>query len=471
MPPKKVPLHQLAPPLPQKTPLRDVSTKKIYHIGTQIATGGFGRIYSCSEEGSRKENYCCKVEPQGNGPLFTEVNVFQRILRAADINAYKTGRKITWLGVPPMISTGIFDYKQDKLRYLIIPKYATSLEEIREKKKVFDPKACLKIVKCVLDALEYLHTKSYVHADIKAGNILLEDPANLSTSVLVDYGLARMASANVEKPDKKRAHNGTAIFTSIDAHRGLNPSYRGDIEILGYNVIYWLTGTLPWQNLESNAEKVFAAKQDFVKDVKENLKKVLEKHQSCFSWVEKLFRVALDTPYTSGVNFKQIHQACNTGSTASPAKKATPSVVRASTKRSSTEDEENRKDVKKAKVTAPAKATRVERKKVFVKEVNASESDSSPSPVVTPLKRANGVAHTSSAPTSKQNGQNGIIKKSRVATAIKQDPQQLRTKVPGMLNFATKGRRSIIINKIAKRSRRKATSSQENDDNSESSEI
>ena len=40
-----------------------------------------------------------------------------------------------------------------------------------------------------IDVLEYLHTNDYVHADIKAGNLLLgiKDPHQ---SYLVDYGLA-----------------------------------------------------------------------------------------------------------------------------------------------------------------------------------------------------------------------------------------------------------------------------------------
>ena len=41
-------------------------------------------------------------------------------------------------------------------------------------------------------------------------------------------------------------YHGTARFTSLDAHRGLHPSYRGDLEILAYNILYWLTGSLPW---------------------------------------------------------------------------------------------------------------------------------------------------------------------------------------------------------------------------------
>uniref|UniRef100_A0A0K0DNY8 non-specific serine/threonine protein kinase n=1 Tax=Angiostrongylus cantonensis TaxID=6313 RepID=A0A0K0DNY8_ANGCA len=89
--------------------------------------------------------------------------------------------------------------------------------------------------------------QNYTHADIKAANILLERPNDFSSCVLVDYGLARMSSSNEDRPLKQRAHNGTPLFTSCDAHRGCHPSYRGDLEILAYNIMYWLNGSLPWQ--------------------------------------------------------------------------------------------------------------------------------------------------------------------------------------------------------------------------------
>lgn len=35
------------------------------------------------------------------------------------------------VGLPHMISGGIFDYKEDKMRFLVMPKYAGSLEAVR----------------------------------------------------------------------------------------------------------------------------------------------------------------------------------------------------------------------------------------------------------------------------------------------------------------------------------------------------
>jgi hypothetical protein len=42
---------------------------------------------------------------------------------------------------------------------------------------------------------------------------------------------------------------GTALFASINAHRGQDLSRRDDIESLVYTLIYLVTGSLPWKNI------------------------------------------------------------------------------------------------------------------------------------------------------------------------------------------------------------------------------
>lgn len=72
---------------------------------------------------------------------------------------------------------------------------------------------------------------------------------------LIDYGLAckyRLSNGKHRKfgRDERKAHAGTLMFCSRDAHYGA-PSRRSDIESLAYNMVYWLTGYLPWcENIE-----------------------------------------------------------------------------------------------------------------------------------------------------------------------------------------------------------------------------
>ena len=48
---------------------------------------------------------------------------------------------------------------------------------------------------------------------------------------------------------------GTALFASINAHKGSELSRRDDIESLVYTLIYLITGTLPWKNINIKKKK------------------------------------------------------------------------------------------------------------------------------------------------------------------------------------------------------------------------
>ena len=76
-----------------------------------------------------------------------------------------------------------------------------------------------------LDVLEYIHSKEYVHADIKGSNLLIgHKPTTENQVFLVDFGLARYFANDGRhkeyKYDQRKAHDGTIEFTSRDAHIG-----------------------------------------------------------------------------------------------------------------------------------------------------------------------------------------------------------------------------------------------------------
>ena len=60
--------------------------------------------------------------------------------------------------------------------------------------------------------------------------------------------------------DERRAHDGTLEYTSRDAHIGAH-SRRGDLETLGYNLVHWVSGTLPWLK-DMDPQVVFLSHSD-----------------------------------------------------------------------------------------------------------------------------------------------------------------------------------------------------------------
>lgn len=129
----------------------------------------------------------------------------------------------------------------------------------------------------LVDVLQYIHENEYVHADIKAANLMLgyKDPEQV---YLADYGLSyRYCPDGAHKEYKenpKRCHDGTIEYTSLDAHKGLAPSRRSDLQILGFCLLHWLCGSLPWDSVLKNPTQVQEAKARLMDNLPESVQKL-----------------------------------------------------------------------------------------------------------------------------------------------------------------------------------------------------
>ncbi|CAI9728879.1 serine/threonine-protein kinase VRK1-like [Octopus vulgaris] len=266
--------------------------RKRYSIIKKIGFGGFGLIYTARQVGSSpaKEDVA-KVEPIGNGPLFNELHALQTIARPNIIQNYLKGKRLAHLAIPEFIANGIHEYKSKQYRFIIIPKYGKNLRTfLEENGSHLNESTVYCVAKQMIDALECIHHHGYVHADLKAGNILFAADSNKIDKVyLIDYGLASKIfidkNHKVYKPEKKNAHNGTLLYTSLDAHEGACPSRRGDLQILGFCMYEWLTGSLPWKKYSENKEQVKHEKEVLL----QNLSKIpFETLRTYFKTIEKL---------------------------------------------------------------------------------------------------------------------------------------------------------------------------------------
>jgi len=278
-------VHKLPETICEGEILRDIQ-KRQWRIGKSIGVGGFGEIYAASDVIDKPVNsearYVVKIEPHSNGPLFVEMNFYIRVAKADMIDEWKKSRKLKFMGMPQFIGSGSHLYKGEKYRFMVMERFGTDVQKLFEaNNKSFPLNTVLNLGLRIIDVLEYIHDKQYVHADIKGSNLLLGFGKGKENEVwLVDFGLAcRYSNDGVHKeykPDVRKAHNGTIEFTSRDAHIGAN-GRRGDFEILGYNLLQWLCSRLPWEDKLTDTDYVAAQKNRYMSDIPSLMKQCFQK--------------------------------------------------------------------------------------------------------------------------------------------------------------------------------------------------
>lgn len=155
---------------------------------------------------------------------------------------------------------GFRDWFESKDKFYIVTQLATGgelFDRIVEQGKFTEYDAA-NVVKQILEALKYLHSKNIVHRDLKPENILYLTPDPDSNVVLADFGIAKKLQSLDEV---LRSSAGSFGYAAPEVVLGVGHGKPCDIWSLGVVTYTMLCGYSPFRSDNVN---------DFIMEVKKN---------------------------------------------------------------------------------------------------------------------------------------------------------------------------------------------------------
>ncbi|XP_030444172.2 casein kinase 1-like protein HD16 [Syzygium oleosum] len=246
------------PPIPEQVQIDD---SPVYRIERKLGKGSFGEVYvgraispstSCDQTGLEAAEVAIKLQHKHGkgreGGIPTEWKVYDDLGEGH--------------GIPlPQVH---YRGQQGDYHVMIMDMLGPSLQATLDN---VIPNLPLEAIACIaveaISILEKLHSRGYIHGDVKPGNFLLGPPGTPEEKrlFLTDLGLATRwqdpsTGSHVKYNQTPDDFRGTIPFASVHTQLGRTSSRRNDLESLVYMLVYLIRGHLPWQS-DQGEDKAF----------------------------------------------------------------------------------------------------------------------------------------------------------------------------------------------------------------------
>ncbi|KAF3788887.1 Casein kinase I [Nymphaea thermarum] len=248
-------------PLPEKV---QVGGSPVYRIERKLGKGGFGQVYV-----GRRVSTPNSSGATGSGAIEVALKFEHRSSKGCNYGPPYEWQVYNALGGSHGVPRVHYKGRQGDYYVMVMDMLGPSLWDVwnnNAHNMSTEMVACIAIE--AISILEKMHSRGYVHGDVKPENFLLGPPGTPEEKklFLVDLGLATRwrdssTGQHVEYDQRPDVFRGTVRYASVHAHLGRTGSRRDDLESLAYTLVFLLRGRLPWQGYQGENKSFLVCKK------------------------------------------------------------------------------------------------------------------------------------------------------------------------------------------------------------------
>ncbi|KAG5928141.1 hypothetical protein E4U42_001201 [Claviceps africana] len=217
--------------------MKDILINDRYRVDYKIGEGGFGLVYAGTDTTTDEEVAIKLTHESGE-------------VEALEYEASTYASLSGSVGIPRMLWYG----NECEFQVLVQELLGPTLEDVFNYcYRRFSLKTVLLIADQCIRRIKCIHDKGYVHCDIKPNNLLLGVGRSGNVIYTIDFGIAmdfEESDGRVIRDDRPLGK--ATQYATINNHKWLDQSRVDDLESLGYVLLYFAHGSLPWHGLKTN---------------------------------------------------------------------------------------------------------------------------------------------------------------------------------------------------------------------------
>ncbi|CAL5429223.1 unnamed protein product [Camellia sinensis] len=256
--------EEITDPVPE---LVQVGGSPAYKVERKLGKGGFGQVYV-----GRRINPPNPDEKTGPGAVEVALKFEHSSSKGCNYGPPCEWQAYKALGGSHGVPQVHYKGQQGDYYIMVMDMLGPCLRDVWYNKFPSISMSSIDMVICIaieaISILEKMHSRGYVHGDVKPENILLGLPGTPDEKKLfiVDLGCASrwrdsLTGLHVDYHQAPDDFRGTIWFASVHAHLGRTMSGRDDLESLAYTLIFLLRGRLPWQGYQGENKNYLVCKK------------------------------------------------------------------------------------------------------------------------------------------------------------------------------------------------------------------